>query len=160
MNGSGNFKNVEEWKATTGGLVAFFLNPKEELKEDVVVDLVMRSVGLIGWMKEEDAVPYYCEALVHLKLLFDSGVVFLNAENKIALNLTDGTYDALKSAYLSAYSDLADEYLAKRDASGFLDRYSVREKSVFLPKDPTVRTFVESYYALYEKFGNSVDDEA
>jgi hypothetical protein len=27
LNVSGNFKNIEEWKATAGGLMAFFRTP-------------------------------------------------------------------------------------------------------------------------------------
>lgn len=61
MNAKGEFKNIEEWKATTGGLLAFFFHPNPELKEDIVVDLVSRAVGLISWMKVEDVQPYYAE---------------------------------------------------------------------------------------------------
>jgi len=36
MNGSGQFKNIEEFKATSGGLMAFFHNEREELKIIIV----------------------------------------------------------------------------------------------------------------------------
>ncbi|MDQ1343520.1 MAG: hypothetical protein QG650_239 [Patescibacteria group bacterium] len=159
MNASGNSKNVEEWKATSGGVVAFFLNPREELKEPVVVDLVMRSIGLIGWMKEEEVRPYYCEALIHLDILFGSGTIFINGDGLVELNLNGDTYEALKSAYLRHYGKLAEAYLRKEDASIFLSEYAVSENGVFLPKDGAVRKFVENYYALYEEFGNAVDTE-
>jgi len=50
MNKTGNFKNIEEFKATTGGLVSFFLNPENDnLKEDLVYSLIKRAVELIAW---------------------------------------------------------------------------------------------------------------
>ncbi len=51
MNKTGNFKNIEEFKATTGGLVSFFLdesNDEKNLEEQVLIDTVKRAVGLIG----------------------------------------------------------------------------------------------------------------
>jgi hypothetical protein len=44
MNISGNLKNIEEWKATTSGLMAFFDNPNQDLKENVVIDIIMIAV--------------------------------------------------------------------------------------------------------------------
>ncbi len=41
--------------------MAFFQNPLEELKEDIIVGLVTRSVRLIDWMKQTEVVPYYTE---------------------------------------------------------------------------------------------------
>ena len=49
MNGTGQFKNIEEFKATSGGLMAFFHNEREELKKHVVDDVVSRAVGLMAW---------------------------------------------------------------------------------------------------------------
>ncbi len=160
MNESGEFKNVEEWKATMGGLVAFLMNGDEVMKEDVIVDFIVRSVNLIAWMKEEESVPYYCEALVHLTILFDSGIVFRNSEGAIEMNEGAAAYEAFKRLAMETYSHLADVYLAKSDATEFLDCYAVRENGYFLPTDPRVREFVEWYYDLYEKFGNAVDDAA
>ena len=64
MNKTGNFKNIEEFKATTGGLISYFLDQDTDeahLKEQVLIDLVKRSVGLIGWMEVDEVQPYYCE---------------------------------------------------------------------------------------------------
>lgn len=41
--------------------MALFLNPDEELKEKIIVDLIARSVKLISWMKQSEVAPYYCE---------------------------------------------------------------------------------------------------
>ena len=61
MNKSGNFKNIEEFKATTGGLISYFLDvdtDESHLKSQVLIDLVKRSVGLIGWMEVDEVQPY------------------------------------------------------------------------------------------------------
>ena len=125
----------------------------------MVVDLIMRAVGLIGWMKTEEVLPYYCESLIHLNLLFDSGMIFVNEAGLVELNLNEGTYESLKSEFLHHYKKLVDAYLKKEEASIFLSKYAIRENGIFLPKDEKIRTFVENYYVLYEKFGNAVDTE-
>ena len=75
MNGTGQFKNIEEFKATSGGLMAFFANEREELKKHIVDDLVSRAVGLMAWREVGEVLPYYCEGLIHLDILFTSGVI-------------------------------------------------------------------------------------
>jgi hypothetical protein len=73
MNTTGNFKNIEEFKATAGGLVAYFHKGGDnKLNEDVVMTHIFRSVGLMKYRKIEDIIPYYCEALIHLDILFES----------------------------------------------------------------------------------------
>ncbi len=51
MNGSGEFKNIEEFKATLGGLMAFFEMEDRTLIEHIIDDLVSRAVG-IRWRGE------------------------------------------------------------------------------------------------------------
>ncbi|MGB2553883.1 hypothetical protein ACPF04_12085, partial [Campylobacter sp. MOP51] len=70
MNTGGVFKYIEEYKATTGGLVNFFLHEEEEYKMPVFHDLIARSVGLISWREVDEVRAYYCEGLIHLSLLF------------------------------------------------------------------------------------------
>lgn len=159
MNQSWNFKNIEEWKATTGGLMAFFQNPKEALKEDLIVNLITRSVGLINWMKNTEVVPYYTEWLIHLKILFDSGIIFLDDENKVEMEYTDANYEKLRELYSEHYGNIIDTYTSKADASEFLSRYTLSENGYFLPKDEKLRTFVKYYYELYEKLWNIIDEE-
>jgi hypothetical protein len=36
---------------------------------------VYRSIGLMKYRKIEDIVPYYCEALIHLDILFEAGII-------------------------------------------------------------------------------------
>jgi hypothetical protein len=50
----------------------------KNLNEDVVYTHIYRSVGLMKYRKIEDIVPYYCEALIHLDILFESGIISFN----------------------------------------------------------------------------------
>lgn len=149
MNGTGQFKNIEEFKATSGGLMAFFHNEREELKEHVVDDVVGRAVGLMAWREVGEVLPYYCEGLIHLDILFGSGVITYDGEIKIDYS----KYDAMKELYQSAYKDLAENYLKKVDASEYLGQYAVKNEGIYLPKNEEIKSFVEHYYARYKEIG-------
>lgn len=158
MNVYGNYKNIEEWKATTGGLVAFFMNPEEEMKLAVIVDLIIRAVTLIEWMKVEDVVPYYTEGLIHLHILFESGMISLDADKKVTFHYSPETYESLVQGYLTHYNALIDSYLAEEDATIFLEKYTTHEGKYFYPKNPEIRGFVEYYTELYERIGNEIEE--
>jgi len=149
MNGTGQFKNIEEFKATSGGLMAFFHNEREELKEHVVNDVVSRAVGLMAWREVGEVLPYYCEGLIHLDILFGSGVITYDGQIKIDYS----KYDAMKEAYQKAYENLAENYLAKVDAEVYLSGYAVKNDGFYLPKDEKIKSFVEHYYTRYKEIG-------
>jgi hypothetical protein len=149
MNGSGQFKNIEEFKATSGGLMAFFSNEKEALKTYIVDDLVSRAVGLMAWREVGEVLPYYCEGLIHLDILFGSGVITYDGQIKIDYS----KYDAMREAYISAYKNLAENYLKKVDASEYLAQYAVKDAGIYLPKNEKIKSFVEHYYARYKEIG-------
>ena len=149
MNVTGQFKNIEEFKATSGGLMAFFHNERESLKEHVVNDLVSRAVGLMAWREVGEVLPYYCEGLIHLDILFGSGIISHDGEIKIDYT----KYDAMKEAYQDAYKDLAENYLKKIDASVYLGQYAVKNDGIYLPKEAHIKSFVEHYYARYQEIG-------
>jgi hypothetical protein len=149
MNGTGQFKNIEEFKATSGGLMAFFHNEREALKEHVVNDVVSRAVGLMAWREVGEVLPYYCEGLIHLDILFGSGIITYDGEIKIDYS----KYDAMREAYVFAYKDLADNYLRKVDASEYLGKYAVKDEGFYLPKDDNIKFFVEHYYTRYKEIG-------
>jgi hypothetical protein len=159
MNSSGVFKNIEEFKATLGGLVSFFENDGDkEIASYVLSDTIKRAVGLIGWMKTGEVEPYYCEGLMHLHGLFESGV--LEYENE-ALHVSMHKYESAKEWYQKIYRDLALCYANKKDAKEFLDKYIQKDSNgIFWPNDPKVREFVEFYWALYQRMGRSVEDES
>jgi len=149
MNASGQFKNIEEFKATAGGLMAFFRKEEEALKTHIVDDVVSRAVGLMAWREVGEVLPYYCEGIIHLELLFASGIV--RYDERIVIDYDK--YDAMKQRYIETYEALARHYLAKADAAMFLERFAQKQEGVYLPKTPEVRDFVEHYYARYKAIG-------
>ncbi len=155
MNASGVFKNIEEFKATSGGLTAFFMSEDKQIKEYVFLDIIKRSIGLIAWRKTAEVEPYYCEGLIHLKALFDSGV--MEFDGKLTLHVEDKTYEVLKNWYLKTYEELALHYLHKRDASEFLERFTYKKDGDYMPIDKKVEDFVEYYWKLHQDIGRELD---
>ena len=152
MNLTGQFKNIEEFKATTGAIMAFFHNEQEELKEYILDDLCARSVSLIGWREVGEVLPYYCEGLIHLDLLFSSGVI--SFDKKIEIDYSK--YEILKELYEKAYENLTKIYLQKKDASLFLKEFALKEKESYLPVKKEIREFVEFYYQRYKEIGQQI----
>ena len=156
MNQSGVFKNIEEFKATTGGLVAFFMQEDESLKMALLRDTLKRAVGLIGWMKTGEVEPYYCEGLIHLTGLFESGV--LRFDGTLQIDLSASSYDALKAWYLKTYTELLNHYLAKADAKLFLERFASKKEGIYMPNSVHVKNFVNYYWALHQRMGRDIDE--
>ncbi len=152
MNKSGQFKNIEEFKATAGGLMAFFENEKEELKNHIVDDLVARAIGLMAWREVGEVLPYYCEGLIHLDILFKSEVI--RYEDKIEIDY--GKYEIMKKRYQKAYKELAQHYINKKDANLYLEEYVRKIDGVYLPNSTNISSFVENYYSQYKKIGQKV----
>lgn len=152
MNETGQFKNIEEFKATSGGLMAFFENEKEELKKHMVDDLVGRAVGLMAWREVGEVLPYYCEGLIHLDILFGSGIITYDEQVKIDYS----KYDAMKERYQEVYRALAQHYIDKEDASVYLEQYAKKSSGVYLPVDTSILNFVENYYNRYKEIGQQV----
>ncbi len=153
MNSSGEFKNIEEFKATTGGLMAFFEQDERELRKDMVDDLVSRAIGLMAWREVGEVLPYYCEGLIHLDILFDSGIISVK-HGQIKINYEH--YDEMKKGYISAYQSLARSYIDKVDANFYLEQYTKRIDGVYLPIKKEVEQFVEYYYKRYKEIGQQV----
>ena len=152
MNASGEFKNIEEFKATTGGVMAFFHSEKEELIEHIIDDLVSRAIGLMAWREVGEVLPYYCEGLIHLDLLFKSGIIKYN--NRVEIDYS--RYSDMKEIYQKAYIDLAQHYIDKLDANIYLSKYVKKDNGVYLPKDREVLEFVEKYYSRYREIGQQI----
>jgi len=160
MNKSGNFKNIEEFKATTGGLVAFFLNEDEELKIHIFNDLIKRAVSLIGWLEVDEVKPYYCEGLIHLVGLFETKtLVFDNKEKKLTVNNSIENYEKVKEWYFQKYNDLALKYLNKVDASEFLYKFIEKKEKYFYPKNEEIFQFVTHYFKRYKEIGTELDTQ-
>ena len=163
MNKTGNYKNIEEFKATTGGLISFFLDVSTDelhLKEQVLIDLIKRSVGLISWMEVDEVQPYYCEGLIHLAGLFESGVLSWSDENKkLDINMSEVNDQNLKMWYIENYTKLAKHYLDKLDATIFLNLYAKKDGKYFMPNDKNINAFVKYYFKRYQEIGQEIDTE-
>ncbi len=157
MNKKGQFKNIEEFKATTGGLMAFFENEDSSLKEHIVNDVVHRAVSLIGWKEVTEVQPYYCEGLIHLELLFRSEL--LKIDNNI-ITIEYSKYNNFKNIYKECYIELVDAYIKRDDASNFLNLYTKKEGEYFIPITTKLAEFTEYYYTQYKKIGNQVANES
>ncbi|ADG92911.1 CiaB protein [Arcobacter nitrofigilis DSM 7299] len=159
MNKTGNFKNIEEFKATTGGLISFFLDldsDEKHLQRQVLIDSVKRAVGLIGWMEVDEVQPYYCEGLIHLNGLFESQVLSWENE-KLSIDLSDEKFEKLKTWYIKIYTDLAKHYLDKKDATQFLNNFAKKDGKYFMPIDENINDFVKHYFARYKEIGQELD---
>ena len=161
MNKTANFKNIEEFKATTGGLVSFFLDKQtdeKELEQFVISDTIKRAVGLIAWMEVDEVQPYYCEGLIHLNGLFSSGVLFWDKEaKKLTITQNETTIKSLKSWYIDTYSSLANHYMDKKDATIWLNNFAVKKNRYFTSTDETIANFVEYYFTRYKEIGQELD---
>lgn len=103
----------------------------------------------MAWREVGEVLPYYCEGLIHLDILFGSGII--NYDGEIQIDYTQ--YDVMKEAYQNAYKRLAENYLKKVDASVYLEQYAVKSEGIYLPKEEKVKSFVEHYYARYQEIG-------
>ncbi len=159
MNKTGNFKNIEEFKATTGGLVSFFLdesNEEKDLEKQVLVDTIKRAVSLIGWMEVDEVQPYYCEGLIHLTGLFETKILNFEDEELI-IDMSSTKYDKLKQWYIDTYTNLAIHYLDKKDATIFLNNFAEKKDKYFMPTNEKIKSFVKYYFKRYQEIGQELD---
>ncbi|QOG13144.1 invasion protein CiaB [Arcobacter sp. FWKO B] len=159
MNRTGHFKNIEEFKATTGGIVSFLLNDEESYLTDYVIhDIIKRAITLIAWQEVGEVLPYYCEGLIHLKGLFESDILsFDTSTNKLTISQNPQTIEKLKNWYLGTYKELAICYMNKSDAWEFLKNYVKRDKEIYLPIEANIEAFVRYYYKRYQEIGQEID---
>ena len=135
----------------------FFMHEEDSLKMAVLDELIRRSVSLIAWQRVDDVKAYYCESLIHLTLLFQSGVLNF-AEDKLLLNFSKDGYEGFKKICTQNYEKLARIYAGKVDASAFLNQFIELKNGVYLPLDEKVCEFVKFYHKRYEEIGNEVDE--
>jgi hypothetical protein len=161
MNRYGNFKNIEEFKATTGGLVSFFMdknNDEKELEEFVISDTIKRAIGLIGWMEVDEVLPYYCEGLIHLYGMFETQTLSWDKENKkLTIDTKNDKIEALKQWYIQTYSNLALTYLEKKQANSFLDIYAIKNEKYFTSTNKVLADFISYYFNRYQEIGQELD---
>ncbi|CBG39958.1 invasion protein CiaB [Helicobacter mustelae] len=155
MNASGMFKNIEEFKATSGGLCGFFLSNRGEgaLFQEVLFDTLMRAVGLIAWREQDEVLPYYYEGLMHLCGGFDSGVLDFDRDRKeTRLQIHSQEFPRLREWYLEYYQKLAKHYADKKDAKIYVD-FFIEGKD---PISRKCREFVQWYWEQYQSMGREL----
>ena len=153
MNSKGQFKNIEEFKATTGGLMGFFEKEDSSIKEHIVDELISRAVGLIAWKEVEEVLPYYCEGLIHLDILYSSSIIDIDG---IKVKIDYSKYEDMKSLYKSRYKELVECYIDKKDASEYLYRFVKKREKEYLPQNIVLREFVLRYYKEFKNRGHIV----
>jgi len=159
MNTTGNFKNIEEFKASSGGVVAFFdTDEEQELWYDVFLNIIQRSVRLISWKNVDEVKPYYCESLITLDILFRSDALQFN-EGKLSINDSFDAYVSFKQCYKDSYDFLITEYLNENNADNFLFEYVEWVENEFLPKKTEIRDFVLYYYELNQRIGRITEEQ-
>ncbi len=155
MNRSGQFKNIEEFKATAGAIVAFLNSPSSQdgkLIEPFIDELVSRAVNLMAWREVDEVLPYYAEGLIHLELLYNSGLINFS---KGMVEIDYSRFESFKDIYQIAYKELINIYLNRDDAQEFLSLFTIRgEGSNLLPITEEVYKFVDNYYENYKRIGN------
>ncbi len=150
------FKNIEEFKATAGWIVAYFIAGwNTELDEDVLITYLVRSIRMMRYREVEDILPYYCECLIHLHVLFESWILTYRF-GKISFHYSPETLSIFKDLLTGTYTQLIFTYLNQMEAGNFLYEFVVKENWVYLPNDKKCRKFVEEYYEKYKEIGNEV----
>ena len=154
MNVSGEFKNIEEFKATAGGLVAYFEHPhpRDEF-EALMSDTIRRAVGLMAWREQEEVLPYYCEGLIHLFGAFATHTLSFTPQKIPCLSVNKNNYVKLKEWYKQTYISLARHYIARKDAKDWLFLYIQKQDGAYLPRHKQALEFVEWYWNKYQKIG-------
>jgi hypothetical protein len=156
-NKKGNFKNVEEFKATSGGLLSYFIKNDDTYYKQILIDTIKRAIKLLVYFKQEEIRPYYIEALIHLSILFDTKI--LTFDNKISVDMDIIKYQNLKNSYENIYKDLIyNIYLPQNEPTIFLDKYiHFDEKNIrYVPKDKKIQEFVLYYQDLYQEIGSQI----
>lgn len=112
-------------------------------------------------MKEDEVLPYYCEGLIHLEVLFGAGVLHYKGDfetTALEIKVNETTMQALKKQYLNVYNQLIVTYLNKQDAKVFLDNYALKDsEGNYKPIKSEIRAFVEDYYQQYQNIGQVTD---
>lgn len=183
MNLDGEFKNIEEFKATCGGLVGWFLHYEkakqkavnagqdiqdstgifayeknlggmEKVLDSLLEDHIRRCVGLMAWRESLEVRAYYCEGLLHLSGLFQSGVLSFDKAQTPHLQIHKEHYPKLIAWYQHTYKSLANHYIQKLPANAWLKTYI--NNNGYHALNPQVREFADFYWERYKSIGNEI----
>ncbi len=151
MNRSGEFKNIEEFKATSSGICAHILQGGA-LIEDVMLENIIRSMKLVAQKESDEYRPYYSEAMIHLSILFESGMLEFQ-DGKLWADFSSKILKNSCELYLAHYDKLVKTYVNKSDAKEYLFDYVRYEGRNLMPIDSGCYDFVSYYYKRYQEIG-------
>ena len=120
-------------------------------------ELIARAVGLIAWREVDEVRAYYCEGLIHLSSLFDSGALSFEG-GALVVKFDREHYAKFKEICLANYKNLALHYARRAPAGEFLAKFCDKDGKSYLPKHAQARAFAEHYYARYKAIGNELDE--
>lgn len=164
MNCDGEFKNIEEFKATCGGLVSYFYATKSHSLRDsqnttlnaLLSDTIRRAVSLMAWRESLEVRPYYCEGLIHLSGMFESGVLCFTPDTSPKLKINIESYPKLTAWYEDTYRSLVKHYLAKSPAGEWLKQFVQCQYGEHYATNQQVRDFADHYWERYKLIGQEI----
>lgn len=153
MNSDGEFKNAEEFKATTGGLLTYFTSGETRYDKPLLIEHIKRCIGLLGWYGNDEVRPYFIEALIHLTALFESGVISYDT----TLTYNFEAISHLKTWYNDIYTLLAkDYYCQQRPVKPFLEQFIIyNTTNNYHPRDTRVKKLFDDYWHRYQEIGQT-----
>lgn len=152
MNKDGVFKNIEEFKASAGGVYDFLNNLDEKYQKALLSNIVSRSISLLIYKSTKEIEPYYCEGLIFLDILFKSEVVKLGKNTLVEVDLN--RFSEFAKEFLKVYEKLAKTYLNKENANNFLKDYAVLKDLEYISKNENIIKLGIEYKKLYDEFAN------
>ena len=75
----------------------------------------MRAIKLMRYREVEDILPYYCECLIHLHILYESGVLYFE-DSQAGLDISQESLERLRQNYTGVYTAEIFTYLNQMDA--------------------------------------------
>jgi len=157
MSKSNIFKNIEEFKASAGGVVSFFNSKNENrLWKEILLNTISRAIKLVAWKEVGEVEPYYCESIITLNILQVSNVISFK-DNKINIKYDHESYMRFKKEYTMEYYKLIEHYLRKEDAKNYLNIHAKKEEDgYYMSTNLEVKKLQDYYFSQYRTIGNEL----
>ncbi|MBT0880975.1 MULTISPECIES: invasion protein CiaB [unclassified Campylobacter] len=152
MNTNGVFKNIEEFKASAGGIYDFCNHFDEKYKKALLANITSRAVSLMAYKSTKEIEPYYCEGLIFLAILFKSKVLSFSNDTLLSVDLEK--FEDFQKEFLNVYNELAKTYLKKENANNFLKDYAVLKDLEYISTNKDLVKLGDEYRKLYDEFAN------
>lgn len=152
MNKDGVFKNIEEFKASAGGIYDFLNNLDEKYQKPLLANITSRAISLMAYKSTKEIEPYYCEGLIFLEILFKSEVLKLGENTLVEVDLN--RFSEFANEFLKVYLNLAKTYLNKENANNFLKNYVVLKDLEYISKNENIVKLSDEYRRLYDEYAN------